>query len=139
MKIYGRMISKGSISGDLLISKHPISFFGMIDKNKGIIIDKDHDLYNQSIKNKILLFPNGCGSTVGSYIIYQLKKNNVAPLGIINIKCDTIIAIGAIMSNIPVIDSLSENPYLLLHNGDYIKIDGDNSLIDITSKKISSN
>lgn len=118
MKIHGRIISKGSVCGNLIISRDPISFFGMINKNNGLIIDKKHDLYNKSIKNKILLFPYGCGSTVGSYILYQMKKNNVSPLGIINIKCETIIAIGAIMSGIPLIDSLEIDPYSILKDGD---------------------
>lgn len=130
MKIYGRVISHGNTTGYLLISKNPISFFGMVNPKTGMIIDPNHDLYKQYIKDKILLFPNGCGSTVGSYTLYQLKKNNVAPRGIINIVCETIIAVGAIIADIPLIDKLSLNPYKVLKNGDKITINTNKKRIE---------
>lgn len=131
MKINGRIISFGNTEGELLISKIPISFFGMVNVKDGTIIDKNNELYGNSIKDKILLFPHGCGSTVGSYSIYQLKMNNVAPKGIINLECETIIAVGSIMSNIPLIDKLEKNPYLYVNNGDIVTINSNDSCIYI--------
>jgi len=93
MKLVGRTIYPGQISGEALVSQMGISFYGGVDPETGIIIEARHDLQGQSIAGKVLVFPSGKGSTVGSYILYRLKKNGHAPLAIVNADCETIIAV----------------------------------------------
>jgi len=125
MQINARKISKGKAKGELLISKDAISFFGGVDPDTGIIVEKGHSLEGESIAGKILVFPNGKGSTVGSYTLYRLKKNNKHPIGIINKECEAIVAVGAIISQIPLIDKLEEDKYNLLKTGQKVEIDAD--------------
>lgn len=106
MIIQGRSIAKGTGTGPLLITDTPISFLGGIDPKTGIIIDPSHPLAGQSVTGKVLVFPYGKGSTVGSYTLYALVKNNVGPAAIINTECETIIATGAIIAEIPTVDRL---------------------------------
>ena len=106
MKIKGRSISKGTAKGKVLLSKQRISFLGAVDPVTGIIVDKSLDIYGKNITNRILIFPGGKGSTVGSYVIYQLKKHGKSPCAMINRRSDTIVAAGAIIAEIPVVDSL---------------------------------
>lgn len=129
----GRVISKFSGEGEALVSKQPISFFGGVDSN-GIIKERNHDLYGIDITKKILVFPRGKGSTVGSYVIYKLKKNGHAPAGIINIEAEPIIAIGCILAEIPLIDRLEVNPLEKIRTGDYVLIDGKNGLVMVRKK-----
>ena len=105
-QLVGRLISKGKAEGEALVTSQPISFYGGVDPNTGVIIEKGHELQGQSVKGKILVFPQGKGSTVGSYTLYRLKKNGVAPAGMINRECETIIAVGAIISEIPCVDKI---------------------------------
>lgn len=107
MIIQGRSIAKGTGTGPLLITDTPISFLGGVDPKTGIVIDETHPLFGKSIAEKILVFPYGKGSTVGSYVLYSLAKNHVAPAAIINTECETIIATGAIISEIPTVDRLN--------------------------------
>ena len=102
----GRTISPGKAEGVAIVSKEPIGFYGGIDINTGIVIEKGHPLEGKSVKDKILVFPCGKGSTVGSYVIYGLKKNGVAPAGIINKETETIVATGVILAGIPCIDGI---------------------------------
>lgn len=111
-------------SGEILISDTPISFLGGIDPNTGEIIEKNHPKNGVSIANRVFLFPHGKGSTVGSYIIYSLKKNGVAPCAMINLASETIVAVGAIMSDIPLVDRLKEDPFMVFHDGDLVEVDG---------------
>ncbi len=124
----GRIISPGKCSGNAIVSKEPIGFYGGVDINTGIIIEKNHPLENKSIKDKILVFPCGKGSTVGSYVIYGLKKNNVAPLGIINEETETIVATGVILAGIPCIDKIDISK---ICDGDNISLDADNGIVEI--------
>ncbi|MCU0644936.1 MAG: DUF126 domain-containing protein [bacterium] len=119
-KIAGRIIYAGNAIGTILKSNMPISFFGAVDQQTGVIKEKNHGLFGQSIAGKILVFPHAKGSTVGSYILYALKKNNVAPAGMILEDCETIVAVGAIISEIPTIDQVSIDQF---QTGDVVQID----------------
>ena len=122
MELKGRIISKGVAEGKALVSKQPISFYGGVDPDKGVIVEKGHELEGKEIKGKILVFPNGKGSTVGSYTLYRLKKNGVAPAGMINKECETVVAVGAIISEIPCVDKISISK---IKTGDTVKVEND--------------
>jgi predicted aconitase with swiveling domain len=127
MIIKGRIIKEGKVEGEAIVSSEPIGFFGGIEPDTGVVIEKGHTLEGKSIRGKILVFPTGKGSTVGSYILYRLKKNNVAPIGIINEECEPIVAVGAIISDIPCVDKIKINK---IKTGDKIKIEGENVIIE---------
>jgi uncharacterized protein len=134
IKLKGRSISKGYGEGEALICHEPIGFnFGM-DVETGTIIEHNHELQNKSIKDKILVFPNGKGSTGGSYVVYQLAKSKTAPKAIINVSTETIIAVGAIMGGIPVVDSLNRNPFDVIANGDFVKVDAVKGTVEVIKK-----
>jgi predicted aconitase with swiveling domain len=131
MDIKGRKICGGRTEGTALVSRTPISFYGGVDPKTGIVIENNHELLGQSIKDKILIFPYGKGSTVGSYILYEMAKNKTAPRAIINIKTETIIATGCILGEIPLMDGISENDFFKIKTGDKIKLDADLGNIEI--------
>jgi len=120
MELKGRIISKGRGEGEALTTSQPISFYGGVDPNTGEIIEKGHELQGKSVKGKILVFPNGKGSTVGSYTLYRMKKNGMAPSGIINKECETVVAVGAIISEIPCVDKIDVSK---IKTGDLIRIE----------------
>jgi len=124
MQIKGRSISRGAAEGEALVSSDAISFFGGVDPKTGIVIDKGHALEGKCIKGKVLVFPRGKGSTVGSYVLLQLKKNNCAPVAIINEEAEPIIALGAIIARIPMVDKLENGAYARIKDGMVVKVDG---------------
>jgi len=123
IKLKAHIVSRGCAEGEALVTSMPISFLGSIDVKTGIVIEKGHELAGTSIKGKVLVFPGGKGSTVGSYAIYQLKKNGYAPIAMINIKAEPIVAVGAIISNIPLIDRVEKDPVLAIKTGDKVLVD----------------
>ena len=126
MKLCGRAIKKGRVEGTALVSKSPLSFFGCIDPDTGIVKEKGHELEGKSIKDKVLVFPHGKGSTVGSYTLYRMKKTGVAPKGIINQECEPIVAVGAIISEIPCVDKIDISK---IRTGDKVIIDNEKVII----------
>jgi uncharacterized protein len=122
MELKGRIISKGTAQEEALVTSMPISFYGGVDPNTGEVIEKGHELQCKSVKGKILVFPTGKGSTVGSYTLYRLKKNGMAPAGMINRECETVVAVGAIISEIPCVDKIDISQ---IKTGDLVRIDGD--------------
>ena len=106
LKLRGRVIFEGEAEGAALVSSSPMSFLGGVNPDTGKIIEHGNELRGRSLKGRVLVFPYGKGSTVGSYVLYRLKKNGVAPSAIINRKCETIVAVGAIISEIPCVDMI---------------------------------
>ena len=104
--IHGRAIKKGRGEGTSLVSTEPIGFLGGVDPDTGIVIERGHSLHGQSVAGRVLVFPTGKGSTVGSYTIYRLAKNRVGPVAIINAQSEAIVAVGAIISDIPMVDQV---------------------------------
>jgi len=124
----GRTISPGKAKGIAIVSNEPIGFYGGIDSKTGFVIEEGHPLEGRCIKDKILVFPCGKGSTVGSYVIYGLKKNGVAPRGIINEETETIVATGVILAGIPCVDKINIKK---IKEGDTVLLDAENALVTI--------
>ena len=124
----GRMISPGKTQGIAIVSPEPIGFYGGIDPKTGIVIEKGHPLEGKKVTGKILVFPCGKGSTVGSYVIYGLAKNKVGPRGIINKETETIVATGVILAGIPCVDQIDIDK---IKDGDKIVLDADKGIVEI--------
>ena len=117
-----KIIVQGKAKGVILKTTNPINFLGAVDKNTGIIHDQKYDIFKKSIKNTILVFPHGIGSSVGAYTIYSLKSNNAAPVAMICQKADLTVASGCALANIPMI-IISKDEFDSIENGIYIQID----------------
>ncbi|MDW7726845.1 MAG: DUF126 domain-containing protein [Candidatus Methanoperedens sp.] len=131
MKLDAHIVSRGCAQGEALVTSEPISFLGSVDPQTGVVVEKGHELEGKSVKGKVLVFPGGKGSTVGSYVIYQLKKNNAAPCAMINVKAEPIVAVGAIISGIPLVDRLEKDQVSNIKTGDNILVDALNGSVEI--------
>ncbi len=123
-----KIIVKGKAKGKIMKSNSPINFLGAVDKKTGIIRDNKHDMFQKSLKDSILVFPHGIGSSVGAYTIYSLKSNGTAPAAMICTKADLSVASGCALANIPLVIA-SQDHY------DSLK-DGEEATVDTESKKI---
>jgi len=122
----GRIIFKGNSEGEALVSTEPISFYGGVDPDTGVVTDKGHPLEGKSVKGKVLVIPTGKGSTVGSYTLYRLKKGGSAPAAIILGECDTVIAVGTIISEIPTVDKIDISQ---LKTGQNVMVNGEEVVV----------
>lgn len=128
----GRTIVSGRCKGTALVTKKPISFLGGVDPNTSIIIEKNHDLKGRKLKDSILCFPHGHGSTVGSYVLYTLARKCLAPKAIVNQTADPVVVVGAIIAEIPMIDQIDIEQ---IRTGDKLEINCDNGTVEIAEKK----
>ena len=134
MRMQGRSIYPGTAQGEALVTIQAISFFGGVDPDTGVVVERGHELEGQCISGKVLVFPTGKGSTVGSYTLYRLKHNGHAPLAILNAECETITAVGCIIAEIVCVDRLPIHEIL---TGSLVSIDGD--VVDLEQAAINLN
>jgi hypothetical protein len=102
----GRVIKDGQARGRALVSPEPIGFLGGIDPETGIVVEGGHPLEGQCVAGRVLVFPTGKGSTVGSYTLYRMARAGIAPAAIVNAESEAIVALGAIMAGIPMVDQI---------------------------------
>ncbi len=112
----GRGISRGLARGEVLKFVEPFSFLGGVDPKSGEL-----RVGKGNLRDHVFVFPCGKGSTVGSYVIYDLKVNGNLPAAIINSTVETIVATGAVISGVPLVDSVDID---LLRDGDSVTVNG---------------
>lgn len=117
----GRIIKEGRAEGIALVSQEPLGFFGGVDPETGMVTERGHELEGQCMAGRILVFPKGRGSTVGSYTLYRLRAKELAPAGIINAESEAILAVGAIIADIPMVDQIDISR---IKTGDRVAIAG---------------
>jgi predicted aconitase with swiveling domain len=128
----GRAIVEGRCRAEALVSTKPISFLGGVDPADGKIIEKKHDLSGLCIKDKVLCFPHGHGSTVGSYVLYSLAKKGLAPKAIINQTADSVVVVGAIIANVPMMDQVDISK---IKTGDTVEVDACKGIAKIVRRR----
>ena len=128
MKLKGRKVYKGIAEAEAIVTKDGISFYGGVDPDTGKVVEVGHELEGQSITGKVLVFPTGKGSTVGSYTMYRMKKNNTAPVAIVNKEIDTIIAVGCIISEIPCVDKINIDD---IKTGQQLTVNGNEGTVEL--------
>ena len=121
-RMQGRVIRSGKAAGRALVSPEPIGFLGGVDPDSGVVVEPNHPLNGQSVAGRVLVFPTGKGSTVGSYTILRLARNGVAPAAMLNAQSEAIVAVGAIIADIPMVDELAIQ---FIQDGDWVVVDDD--------------
>jgi uncharacterized protein len=117
-----RVIRAGRAEGPAMVSSVPIGFLGGVDPDTGVVLEPGHPLQGRSVKGRVLVFPTGKGSTVGSYTILRLAHSGAAPVAIVNAESEAIVAVGAIISDIPMVDGIDISE---IHDGDWVVVDGE--------------
>ena len=126
MELKGRVIKSGVAEGSALVSPAPIGFLGGVDPETGIVIEAGHPLAGECVAGRVLVFPTGKGSTVGSYTLYRMARAGTAPAAIVNAESEAIVAVGAIISDIPMVDQVGISQ---ICTGDRVRIEGERVIV----------
>ncbi len=126
-----RFIVPGQVEAEALVETKPISFLGDVDPRTGEIVGQHASKRGSSVAGKVFVFPHSRGSTVGSYVIYGLKRHGVAPAAIVNLESEPIVIVGCILANIPLVDKVSEEFFRYVRDGDIIELDPRSSVVRV--------
>ena len=130
MILRGRRVMGGVAEGEALVSVDPVSFYGGVDPETGCVTEPGHCCCGENISGKVFVFPTGKGSTVGSYVIYRMKKLGTAPAAIVNVETEAIIATGCVISDIPLVDKLDGDPLKAMRTGMRVRVKADEGIVE---------
>jgi len=131
MRLRGRKVVGGYAEGEALVSADPVSFYGGVDPETGIVVEPGHAVEGECITGKVFVFPTGKGSTVGSYVIYRMSKLGTAPAALVNSETEAIIATGCVISGIPLVDKLDQDPLMEIKSGDLLRVSADEGVVEV--------
>lgn len=127
MILPGRSIVPGYAEGTALVSPNPFSFVGGADPTTGVVLDPDAGA-GTALAGRIFAFPHGKGSTVGTFVMYGLAKRGAGPGAIVNHAAEGIIAVGATLGRIPLVDRVDT---ACLRTGDRAIVDADRARVEL--------
>lgn len=128
MRLTGRRIVGGRSEGEVVASERPLSFLGGVDPATGVVREEHHPLQGESVAGRVLAFPQAKGSTVGSYVLFALARRRLAPAAIVATRAETILAVGAVLAELPTIDRI---PVDLLRTGDRAIVRAEEGVVEV--------
>ena len=126
----------GNVRAELLWANEPMSFWGTVDPQTGVIRDNRHALYQKNMSGKVLAFTTPKGSSGTGLIILEQVRTGCAPAAIINLRSDPVVLTGPIIAkrfynvDIPVVN-ISEEYYAKLEGAREVEFFADRDEIDI--------
>jgi predicted aconitase with swiveling domain len=130
----GRKVVGGRVEGEALVTRERISGWGGIDPRSGTVIETRHELKGVSFAGKVLVFPGAKGSSGWSSQFHIARLAGKAPLAMLFNEMTTKIALGAVVSHAPSVTDFDHDPLQLIESGDWVKVDADNGIVEITKK-----
>jgi predicted aconitase with swiveling domain len=124
----------GTGKGEALVSHEPICFY-LTDPKTGVIREKSHELAGKSVANKILVFPSGKASSVVQIDgLFKLASRSLAPKAMIVKDVETVLVVSAVLSKVPLVDRLEEDPFDVIRTGDFVNVNADKGIVTLEKK-----
>ena len=133
--LHGRKVVGGCAEGEALVTKDTISGWGGINPMDGVIIERRHELRGQSFRGKVLVFPGAKGSSGWTIRFHVARLAGAAPKAMIFNKMTTKVALGAVVIHSPAVTDLDQDPLEVITTGDWVKVDADNGIVEVTKKE----
>lgn len=130
----GRKVMGGVAEGEALVSKMPLMGWGNVDVQGGFVKERNHPLYEVPFKGKVLVFtePRGSGGFVGYGITRQFGTN---PAAFLYRKGNNLTVFAAMNMKVPTVTDFDQDPTEVIETGDYVRVDGDKGIVEVTKKK----
>jgi predicted aconitase with swiveling domain len=91
----GRVLVGGEASGRALVLDEPLSLWGGLDPDSGLLIDAHHPQHGVDLTGRILVMTVGRGSSSSSSVLAEAARTGHAPAAILLTEPDLILAVGA--------------------------------------------
>ena len=108
------------ITGKALVTDVPITYLGYVNRDTGVIEEPGHPLNGIAIKDTILIYPKGSGSTVAPFVLMGLVYTGQGPLGIVNRDVCPLTLPAASLLGVPYAHGFVDDPTLNVNTGDEV-------------------
>lgn len=137
----GRALSPGIVEGEALVSQDSLVWSHGVEPKTGQIVDVRVKVCGEYVKDKVLVYPLGKGSTASATWMLENTRCGNAPKAFINRETELIILGGVVLSTelygveIPVVDRLDQDPLEIIETGDWVRVDGNQGIVEVTKRR----
>ncbi len=107
MRFEGTRLTEGAACGRLLVLTAPLSFYGGVDPETGVLVQADHPQRGACLTGRILALPRSSGSTVGSWTLLRMARLGTAPAAVVSATADAVLVTGTLAGGIPHLDGIT--------------------------------
>jgi predicted aconitase with swiveling domain len=135
--LHAHPISKGIAEGEALVTDRSLCFIAAaITNEEGIVRIEGHPLNGKSVTGKVLIYDTDIYSSGAAMcFLTKWKINKSNPVAIICRQMHNIGAGMTIYCGVPSVDEIEEGlPWDFISDGDWVKVDADNGIVEVTKK-----
>ena len=96
------------VSGEALVAADNFSARYDLDRIKGVFSRPQHLLFGQSYRDKILVLNTAKGGVASAWMLHEMVARGVAPKALVLNSANTILAQGAAMANMTLVDRFAD-------------------------------
>lgn len=130
-----KVIVDGTLDAPAIKTMTPISFWGGVNTEDGVVQDVHNELHGESLAGKVLCMPFDKGSCSGSGTVFEMIYRSTNPAGMLCLEASPVLALGPIIGEriyerkMPI-RVISKEALEQIHSGDHIRFTEDEIIIE---------
>jgi predicted aconitase with swiveling domain len=122
-----------TVEGIALVGDDNFSARYDLDRLKGVFSRPSHKLYGQSYQDMILVLNTAKGGVATAWMLYEMTSRQIAPKAILFNQANTILAQGAALANLTMVDRFADGDVTqLIKTGDHLRVIPDQGQVIVT-------
>ena len=122
-----------TVEGVALVADDNFSARYDLDRLKGMFSRPQHKLYGQSYQDVVLVLNTAKGGVATAWMLFEMTSRQIAPKAILFNQANTILAQGAALANLTMVDRFTDGDVTqLIKTGDHLLVIPDQGQVIIT-------
>lgn len=123
-----------AVTGTALVAKDNFSARYDLDRKSGVFSRPSHALVGQGYHGRILVLDQAKGGVATAWMLHEMKARGVVPLALVFNRVNPILAQGAALGDVTMVDRFDGDVTDLIRTGDTLRIDPAAGRVEILNR-----
>jgi hypothetical protein len=123
-----------AVTGTALVAKDNFSARYDLDRKAGTFSRPTHALAGQSYHGRILVLDQAKGGVATAWMLHEMTARGVIPLALVFNRVNPILAQGAALAGMTMVDRFDGDVTDLIRTGDELRIDPAEGIVEIVNR-----
>ncbi|HVC53656.1 MAG TPA: DUF126 domain-containing protein [Stellaceae bacterium] len=124
-----------AVTGTALVAKDNFSARYDLDRKAGVFSRPSHALAGQTYRGRILVLDQAKGGVATAWMLHEMKARDVVPLALVFNRVNPILAQGAALGAVTMVDRFDGDVTDLIRTGDTLRIDPEAGTVEILNRE----
>jgi len=122
------------VTGTALVAGDNFSARYDLDRSRGIFSRPSHKLAGESYVDRIIVLDGAKGGVATAWMLHDMASRGIVPRALIFNRVNPILAQGAALAGVALVDRFAEDVTVLFHTGDLLRVDPAAGLVEILNR-----